>query len=82
MSAPNLPPPYDDTDLMPGKEEVVFCDNPLCETPAVETVDVSVKQAGDAERNYCATCLEVYYVGVQHGRMRTIAESGAGQERP
>jgi hypothetical protein len=51
-----------------------FCDNPFCESPAVETVKVSEKRLGDSKRNYCAPCLEAYYVGVQHGSMRTVAE--------
>lgn len=66
--------PYTTTDLMPGRRKVVFCDNPLCDSPAIRSVAVSVKRVGDAKRSYCATCLEAYYVGVQHGRLRVTAE--------
>jgi hypothetical protein len=46
-----------------------YCDNQFCESEAVETVPVSVKTAGDSDRNFCAACYEAYVIGVQHGRI-------------
>jgi hypothetical protein len=56
-----------------------FCDNPLCETPAVRKVKVSVNAPNDEIRHYCATCLEAYSVGVQHGRMTSAGQTNRPQ---
>lgn len=46
-----------------------FCQNPLCQSEAVEQVPVSVKRPSDQLRALCATCHESYVWGVQHGRI-------------
>jgi hypothetical protein len=46
-----------------------FCQNPLCESEAVEEVPVSVEHPSDQLRALCATCYEAYTWGVQHGRI-------------
>jgi hypothetical protein len=56
---------------------VVFCDAECCENVAAYRVIVSVNKFGDATRNYCYTCQEVYMIGVQHGRFREAALYGA-----
>jgi hypothetical protein len=67
---------------------MTFSDNPLCEAEAVEQVHVSTEAPHDDTRNYCASCLDVYYVGVQHGRYHEAALAGrepggdSSQERP
>lgn len=78
MNTPEVPP-NNTADSIEDDDEVKFCDNTYCDAEAIETVDVSVKQAGDEERNYCGACLEAYYVGVQHGRIRTLAEQNGKQ---
>ena len=60
--------------LQPTKIGAVYCDNEHCETLAVDSVPVSVKRVGDAARNLCGPCLVAYHIGVQHGRIRTLAE--------
>jgi len=54
--------------------KTVYCDIPYCESPAITTVEVSVKRIGDSTRNFCAPCAEAYTIGVQHGTFRTLAE--------
>jgi hypothetical protein len=55
---------------------------------ATTTVAVSVNKAHDETRNYCETCLDLYYVGVQHGRWHEAAKLGkkpgrdSSQEKP
>lgn len=44
-----------------------YCENYLCERPAVKDVLVSVMSAGDEVRSLCAPCEEAYAWGVQHG---------------
>ena len=78
MNTPEVPP-NKAADSIEDDDEVKFCDNTHCDAEAIETVDVSVKQAGDEERNYCGACLEAYYVGVQHGRK--IAKAGLPDEQ-
>jgi hypothetical protein len=73
MKRTKLTPIYALPNCTLKKGETAFCDNPLCENPAIETVSVSLELAGDSKRNYCAPCLEAYYVGVQHGRIETVA---------
>ena len=46
-----------------------YCENPLCDTEAVTVVEVSVKKPSDEKRSLCACCEEVYFWGVQHGKM-------------
>jgi hypothetical protein len=46
-----------------------YCDNQFCENEAVKTVFVSVSNAADSKRNFCAACYEVFTIGVQHGRI-------------
>lgn len=46
-----------------------YCQNPLCESEAVEEVPVSVERSSDQLRSLCATCYEAYTWGVQHGRI-------------
>jgi len=58
-----------------------YCQNTYCETPAVKEVPVSVHQPGDQKRSLCATCLEAYTWGVQHGRMSEKQESFPAVER-
>ena len=54
--------------------KTTYCDIDCCEAPAIERVSVSVKQAGDSVRNFCAGCLEAYLIGVQHGKKSAVAE--------
>jgi hypothetical protein len=63
-------------------KDIVYCDNPYCESPAFETVSVSEESAGDSTRNYCAPCAEAYTVGVQHGTFRTLADLREAQREP
>jgi len=53
-----------------------YCENPLCECEATERVRVSVTKPSDGWRWLCAGCYEVYYWGVQHGRMFEAACHG------
>lgn len=56
-------------ELIDDDGEPIFCDNPHCEFPAIEMVHVSEVHANDSRRSYCASCLAIYEVGVQHGRL-------------
>ena len=53
-----------------------FCDSVYCEAEATASVKVSINAAHDAERSYCESCQDVYYVGVQHGRFHEAANYG------
>lgn len=58
-------------------EEVVgYCDAADCLSEAGDQVNVSVDEPHDEARNYCFSCLDVYYVGVQHGRHHEAARYG------
>jgi len=46
-----------------------YCENPLCQSPSVKEVPVSLETTDDQLRALCAACEEVYTWGVQHGRM-------------
>ena len=65
-----------------GESETEFCDNYLCKNEATKTVPVSVRRAGDSERNFCEACYEAYVIGVQHGRIgenpRAYSRNGVG----
>ncbi len=43
------------------------CENESCQNEAVTEVTVSVNRPSDQTRSLCATCQEVYGLGVQHG---------------
>jgi hypothetical protein len=58
-----------------------YCQNPLCENKAYETVAATKSQPHDSTRNYCAACAEAYYVGVQHGRHHEAAVHGVTKDR-
>lgn len=58
-----------------GKE--VWCSNFACGARAVEEVAVSLNKPHDDMRCYCEACLDVYYVGVQHGRYHEAALHGS-----
>lgn len=60
-------------------EDIVYCDNLSCESPAFTTVSVSENNAGDSARNFCAPCAEAYTVGVRHGTLKALAELRAEQ---
>jgi hypothetical protein len=53
-----------------------YCDNTLCEWPAVKEVPISVERPSDGTRHFCASCEEAYSIGVQHG---TITERYSGE---
>lgn len=61
--------------------DIVYCDNPYCESPAFETITVSEERAGDSTRNFCAPCAGAYNVGVQHGTLTTLAELRLAKRR-
>ena len=44
-----------------------YCQNPLCENPAVKQVATSVNRYADQRRWLCAACEEAYTWGLQHG---------------
>jgi hypothetical protein len=53
-----------------------FCDNEACENKAVQQVYVSENCYQDSTRWYCHACVEVFFVGVQHGGFRERAGKG------
>lgn len=67
----------DDGFLLDENGEEVWCSSFACEARAVEKVPVSVNKPHDDTRYYCAACLDVYYVGVQHGRCHEAALRGS-----
>lgn len=70
---------YDDDDddyLVDDNCEAIWCSSFPCEARAVEEVAVSVNKPHDDTRCYCEACLDVYYVGVQHGRFHEAALHG------
>lgn len=64
-------------EMLDDEGEIVYCDNEFCEFPASKRVVVSVNEAHDETRNLCASCEEVYSIGVQHGRFHEAACYGA-----
>jgi len=64
-----------------GEGSVTWCDVFVCEAPASHKAPVSANRAFDGTRNFCEGCLEAYYIGVQHGTMRTLAEMQAKRRR-
>ncbi len=69
-------------DPLGSGEDIVYCDNPYCESPAFKTVTVSEDRPGDSERNFCNPCAEAYAVGVQHGRFTALAEASERTSKP
>jgi len=63
--------------LVDDNGEEVWCSSFGCEARAVEEVAVSVNKPHDGTRCYCEACLDVYYVGVQHGRYHEAALRGS-----
>ena len=48
----------------------LYCDTPGCESPAVNSVPVSVNAYCDERRNMCYPCTEAYTAGAQHASYR------------
>lgn len=71
----------DDGFLVDDNGEEVWCSTFACEARAVEQVAVSVNKPHDDTRCYCEACLDVYYVGVQHGRYHEAALHGRAPGR-
>lgn len=67
---------YDDDNLLVKHGEEVFCDNEYCEARAQHLVAVSQEKAHDGHRRYCEACVDVYFVGLQHGRYHEAACHG------
>jgi hypothetical protein len=66
----------DDNELIDEDGDQIYCENDLCEFPAIKRVAVSENSVRDAKRDYCASCEESYSVGVQHGRHFEAARHG------
>jgi hypothetical protein len=71
----------DDGFLVDSDGEEVWCSSFACDARAVEEVAVSVNEPHDETRCYCEACLDVYYVGVQHGRYHEAALHGSSPGR-
>lgn len=71
--------PDDDDD--DEEESLGECDGSCCLAEATTVVAVSVNKAHDEQRQYCEACLDIYYVGVQHGRWHEAAKLGKAPGR-
>jgi len=62
-----------------------YCDR---EMKHVMPAKVSISKAHDGERYYCLRCMDLYLIGVQHGRFHeaavhgTVPSEGSSQEPP
>jgi hypothetical protein len=67
------PDKNEDGELVDEDGDVLYCDNSFCSFPAIRRVAVSENSAHDSTRDLCASCEEVYTIGVQHGRFHEAA---------
>ena len=58
-----------DGSLVDADGNTVWCSSPWCEAPAMTAREASTDKTGDSLRFYCASCVEAFDVGLQHGRM-------------
>jgi len=73
--------PDEDDEEDDEEEALGDCDGINCLGEATTTVAVSVNKAHDETRNYCESCLDIYYVGVQHGRWHEATKLGKAPGR-
>jgi hypothetical protein len=79
---PNVGYHYDDDgDLVDAAGEPVYCENQYCDSLAEHVVPASSDKAHDGVCCYCEACVDVYFVGVQHGRYHEAACHGEAEFR-